>query len=207
MTTRFDRPLVGFRFAETHHGDSLQTIAARELGDANRWVELIHLNNLLPPFLVNDPALAAPGVLLAGQQILLPSAALSTNISTDPEAVFESDVQMGVLGELLTDGTDFVVASGRDNLKQALQNRIRTDRGELIFHPRYGCGARRLVGKVNGPTAGLLAAQEVKASLPQDPRVQRVTKSVAVITGDVVSVSADVETVLGRPVSAQVSLS
>lgn len=206
MTTRFDRRLYGFRFAETHHGDSLQTIASRELGDAARWVDLVSLNRLLPPFITDDPELAGEGVLLSGQQILLPAATAVITSTVDPESVFEADALLGADGELVTDGRDFVVVSGRDNLRQALKNRVVTDRGELIFHPTYGCGARRLVGKVNGPTAGLLAAQEVRAALPLDPRVARARQVVADVQGDVINVSADVETVLGRPVSAQVSL-
>jgi hypothetical protein len=37
MTTPFDRPLNGYRFVQTQYGDTLPTIAARELGDAGRW--------------------------------------------------------------------------------------------------------------------------------------------------------------------------
>ena len=36
MSTPIDRPLQGYRFVETRHGDTLQAVAAREMGDASR---------------------------------------------------------------------------------------------------------------------------------------------------------------------------
>lgn len=203
--TEFDRQLYGFRFAETRRGDSLQIIAARELGDANRWAELITLNKLLPPFITDDPAQVATGVVLAGAQILVPAPVAVVTTTTNPEAVYEADVKMGAGGDLLTDGKDFVVVSGRGNLKQALKNRIETDRRELIYHPSYGCDARRLVGIVNGPTASLLGAQAVKASVQQDPRIDRVTAATAEVIGDTINVTAEAETVAGRSIQAQAS--
>ena len=43
------RPAPNIRHAEVHHGDTLQRISLRELGDASRWVELVLLNELRPP--------------------------------------------------------------------------------------------------------------------------------------------------------------
>lgn len=203
--TQFDRDLTGFRFIDTHRGDSLQLIAARELGDAARWIDLVNLNNLLPPFITDDPAQAGPGVVLSGKQILAPAPTAAVTSTADPEAVFETDVQLDGSGTLMTDGNDFVTVSGRANLRQALKNRIETDLGELIYRPEYGCDVRRLVGIVNGPTAGLLGAQAVKSALRQDPRVDRVTSAKAAIAGDSVSVAAEVQAVAGQSVQIQAS--
>lgn len=204
--TQFDRQVYGFRFADTNRGDSLQLIAARELGDASRWTELIALNKLLPPFITDDAAQARQGVILSGAQILVPAPVAVSTTTTDPDAVFERDVQMGRGGELVTDGSDFVVVSGGGNLKQALKNRIETDRGELIYHPEYGCEARRLIGLVNGPTKALLASQAVKAAVQDDPRIARVIKARAEVIGDTVPVSAEAETVTGRSIQAGADL-
>jgi predicted Zn-dependent protease len=44
------RPLNGFRLVEIKYGDTLQELAARELGDANKWRDIIAINDLLPPY-------------------------------------------------------------------------------------------------------------------------------------------------------------
>lgn len=202
----FDRELSGFRFAQTHFGDTMQRIALRELGDASRWPEVVEYNNLLPPYIVDDATLLVPGVLLSGQQLIVPAASVAAATTVDPELVFGSDVQLGKYGELMTDGVDFLVISGRDNLKQALGNRLDTDLGDLMYHQEYGCDARRLVGRVNGPTAGLLGARSVRAAALLDPRVSRVLSSEATVTGDSINITAEVETVAGQSVGLDQTL-
>jgi len=201
MSNEFDRPLYGYRFAEVLFGDSLQTIAARELGDGARWVDLIAYNNLVPPFVTQDLAGIRPGVVGPGSMILVPAPAPVISTTANPEEVFEKDVALGRNGELMTADGDFLVAAGRDNLRQALKNRIETERGELIFHPEYGSNIRRLIGVVNGPTATLLAAQYARSAVQADPRVARVTVSKATVNGDVINVTTEAETVAGRTVS------
>lgn len=201
MSTQFDRQISGFRFVETLRGDSLQTIAARELGDAARWTEIVSYNKLVPPFITDDPALAVSGVVLTGTRILVPAPTPEVLSTTDPDAVFEKDVALGRDGELQADGVDFVVLSGRHNLSQALRNRIETDRGELIFHPEYGSDVRRLIGVVNGPTASLLAAQYARSAVLSDPRVSRVAGAKAEVVGDAINVTVEAVAVAGQSVT------
>lgn len=205
MTSRFDRPMKGFRFVDTFFDDSLQTIALRELGDASRWVELIGYNGLVPPFIVNDPALGADGVVVAGQQMLVPAPGRRSS-KIDPEAVLGRDAQLGPRGELLCDGYDFAIVAGRANLSQAIKNRVVSERGDLMYHPSYGCDVRRLIGVVNGPTKGLLAARVSRAAVAQDPRVTRITRASAEVAADVINVTVECETVAGRATSAVVSV-
>lgn len=199
--TVFDRPLTGFRFAEILFGDTLQSIAARELGDATRWVELIAINFLVPPYLADQTAV---GVLAYGGQILVPAPSPIISTATDPDRVFEKDILLGRDGSLSDLNGDFAVVSGRDNLRQAIKNRVETERGELIYHQDYGSLVRRLIGAVNGPTAALLAAQYVSSAVLGDPRVAKVTKSVAQVNGDVISVSLEFQPVVGRQIELEV---
>lgn len=187
MPTIFDQPLYGFRFVDTRYGDTLQEIALRELGDAARWPELISYNKLVPPFFVNDEADRAPGVAVAGDMLLVPAPAPAAD-TTVPDEVFGTDVLLGKDGMLQFEGGDLATVSGIDNYKQALQNAIRTARGELIFYPRYGTLIPRLIGTVNGPTAGLLAAQYARSTVAADSRTRRVTSATAEVSGDVVRV-------------------
>lgn len=195
--SRFDRELTGFRFVDTNHGDTLQDIALRELGDASRWVDLISYNNLVPPFITDDAALVRKGVILTGQQIIVPAPGRRAD-QTDSDAVLGADAQLGPRGELLTDGFDFAVVSGRANLSQAIRMRVTSERGDLMYHPEYGCDVRRLLGVVNGPTKGLIAARVSKAAVAQDPRVTRVTQATALVVADTINIAVECETIAGR---------
>lgn len=203
--TVFSKPRVGFRFADTRFGDSLQKIAARELGDASRWPELISYNDLVDPYITDDETEAGPGVLLSGQPILVPAPAPATTGPATQDEAFGTDLRLDG-GVLATDGVDFVLVSGNDNLVQALQGRIKTERLELMFHPEYGCDVRRIIGKVNGPTKGLLTAQLVRGTVLQDPRVARVKSSTANVSGDRIVSEAEVETIAGRSLMARTNV-
>jgi phage baseplate assembly protein W len=203
----YQKPLYGFRFVEIQQGDSLQVIAARELGDAALWYQLIALNGLVPPYITDDPTEASAGVLLSGGSLKVPAPQPVATTTTDPTEVFLSDIQLDPYGGLsVDDNGDFAVASGVDNLNQALSNRVSTDRGELIYHTDYGSRVRRLQGTVNGPTAGLLAAQYAKSAVQADPRVKQVNQAVADISGDAINVSVEVQPISGRVISVTATL-
>lgn len=193
------RTVNGFRFAEIQHGDTLQRIAARELGDASRWPELVGLNDLVAPFVTDDPAAVRVGVILSGQFIRVPASTAVVSAEAAPEEVFGRDLFLNK-GRLDVVAGDFAVVGGSANLRQALMHRIVTDRGELMFHREYGSQLRRLLGAVSGPAAGLLAAQYAKAAVVADPRVDAVSKSVATVSGDVMRVDVEVLPVSGKAV-------
>lgn len=204
MTTAFDKTLSGFSFVQTHHGDTLQRIAARTMGDASLWYQLISPNGLVPPYITDDPSEATAGVLLTGQQILVPAPAAAAT-TTDSKEVFGTDLslQKGLL--TATASGDFAFVTGAANLKQALKNRIETRQGELIYHMSYGANLRSMIGTLATPAAELLAASLVKTSLLADPRVDSIKSATASISGDSLAVTVDVQPVMGQ--SVQVSAS
>ena len=187
----FERALPNFRIVETHRGDTLQTVADREMGDANRWPELVWINALVAPYITDDPARAATGVLLSGAFLKVPAPGgwVGTG-SSERGQVYERDCAM--VGKQLqaSDTGDFMVVAGADNLRQQLGNRVATPRGQLMRHPEYGCLIYRLLGKVNGPTAGRLGADYVKSTLAADYRVRSVDYSVATVSGDTIQITA-----------------
>lgn len=193
------RPIYGFRFAEIQRGDTLQRIAARELGDAARWPDLVAYNSLVPPFVTDDATAAAVGVLVSGQFIRVPAPIAVADADVSPAEVFGLDVRLAK-GRLEVVNGDFAVASGVENLKQALQHRVDTERGELIFHADYGSLVRRVLGSVNGPTAGILAAEYTKAALLDDTRVSSVSSASTRVTGDAVIVTAEVIPITGKAI-------
>lgn len=198
--SEFEREMPNYRLAETVRGDTLQRVAAREMGDANRWPELVWLNSLVSPYLTDDASQAGATTLLTGSLIRVPA---PTGMFTDPDEigqVYERDCKL-VRRRLIDDGNgDILVASGSDNLKQQLTHRVVTPRGQLVRHSDYGCLVWQLHGKVAGPVAGLLGAQYVKAAVQADYRVSQVTSSTAEITGDVTRITATAEAIAGGKV-------
>ena len=188
--SEFERQLPSYRLAEIRHSDDLAAIAAREMGDANRWPELVWINALAHPYITTDERRAGPGVLLAGSFIKVPA---PTGVWTDDAErgqVYERDCAMTNRQLGVDAGGDLAVFAGADNLRQQLQHRLDTPRGQARRHPDYGCMASRLKGKVNGPTAGMLAAEYVKSALLADYRVSRVEFSTAEVRGDAIRVTA-----------------
>lgn len=188
--SEFERRVPSCRFAEIHHGDTLQALAAREMGDANRWPELVWVNSLTHPYLTGDPGLVGPGVLLYGSLIKVPAPVGLAAGTVDDGRVYGRDCRL--VGRMLSaaaDG-DLDIASGADNLRQQLSHAVSTPRGQATRHPNYGCMVWRLVGRVSGPTAAKLGAEYVKATLAADYRVSKVDYSRAEISGDAVHVTA-----------------
>lgn len=197
--SEFERPLAGFRLVDVLHGDTLQEIAAREMGDASRWTDIANINNLLPPYITDDPSQASDRVLLSGGVLLVPARARrGVQEGASEEEIYGTALSL-VDGKLGVDENGrLLMVSGRENLKQALMHRVTTEQGELMWHPTYGSLIRALLGGVNGPGAGLLAAQYAAAALRADYRVREVSASRATVTGDVVKVECDVVPITGR---------
>ena len=196
----FEREMPSYRRAETHAGDTLQRVAAREMGDANRWPELVWINNLTSPYLTDTASEASDTVLLTGSMIRIPAPTGVSTDATERAQVYERDCKM-VKRRLVDDENgDFAVVSGTNNLTQQLTHRIVTPRGQLLRHPEYGCLVWLLQGKVAGPVAALLGAQYVKAAVEADYRVSSVTSATAQVDGDTTRITATAEAIAGGKV-------
>jgi phage baseplate assembly protein W len=206
MPSIFDTPLTGYRYVQTQYGDTLQTFAARVMGDASNWSVLIGLNGLMPPYLTDDPDSAGAGVVLNGSFLMIPAATPSTSLSADD--VFKTDVLLDDDGFFaITENGDLATVSGVANLKQALENALDTDQGELLYHPEYGYLGRRLLGQKNGPTAGMLAARYAKQTVSADSRIAKVDDSTAKVVGDAINAIVQAETIAGTKVPINTTVS
>lgn len=199
------RNLTGWSYAEILQGDTLQSIAARELNDASQWALLATINGLSPPYITGDPTQASASVKLYGQSIIIPGATPQASATVDPNAVFGVDVAL-TNGFMSAVGGDLISVAGQPNLSQALAGRIITDKRELLFHLDYGCKVRQILGAANGQTAALLGAQFVKSSLLADPRVQSVESVIATINGDSTDIVATIIPVSGAPITLSVTV-
>jgi phage baseplate assembly protein W len=206
--TDFTKEISGFRYAKTRRGDTLQLIAYRELGDATKWATLAWFNNLVSPFITDDEALSSDRVLLTGTPIKVP-ATVAESEPTNNEAtnVLLTDCRLSQ-GKLTVDAAtgDLTVVTGRDNLKQAIVHRIVTDRGELIYHPEYGCKIQRRKGSKNTPVALLLGRSDIQDALEQENRLKRINKITTTSSGDVLAAQVDVTPISGDSVQVDASV-
>ena len=180
---------TNWRTVAIDHGDTLAKIAMREFGDASRWAELAWLNNLLPPYLTGDesvPGVASGRVLLYGGVIRVPVIGAQSQGVTQTES-FGVDVKLSN-GALTVSNGDLDIAEGTQNLKQALEMRLRNDKACLPFHPKYGNNAHKLRGQKSSPNVNLLALRFCEETLLSDPRVVSVRDGVATSEGDSINV-------------------
>lgn len=63
-------------------GETIFDIAQRLLGDANRYIDLVVINRLQPPFIVSNPLDKPPGTLAWTEKIMVPSSDDDASLST-----------------------------------------------------------------------------------------------------------------------------
>lgn len=189
---------MGFKSVEVFRGDTLQKMALRELGDASKWVDIALLNNLLPPYIADNKTDAGKGMVYAGQLLLVPIPVV--NPIADTYDSFLTDIALSAGKIQVIDG-DWLLVSGTANLIQALRNRVNVRKRSLWFHPEYGCWIHSLLGKLNGPSAGGLAAFYVKSAVLEDERVSSVESITAEVSGDTILVNCTVKPIYGESIA------
>ena len=180
-------------------GDTMPGIAYKLYQDMNKWHDLVKLNDLKYPYLVDSPekVLDNPEHLKCwGDHLLLPNntndvvranrAKLkekNTNYYRNQhyDAVLGNDIKLNLRtdvtldeqrGVLVSNGRDLDTADGIDNLKQSLIMRILTRKGTLYRHPNYGSTLPDMIGK---PISSKLLhdiTTEVQRVVSTDTRVQ-----------------------------------
>lgn len=206
-------PLVPYRLRQ---GDTLERLALTTLGDVARAIEIVTLNRLDYPYVETSrdyvPAEFAPtdfatsdfavagavdrfgvpeGVRVTGELIWLPSDAVVPQAAafTDRDVeLWGRDLELADGFLVVTDDGDGEVVAGKDNIAQALGQRIATAKGELVLHPTYGMETLLAVGvegtRANVVLSGMVVARAVK----EDPRVTAV-RNLSVLFRDTVNLT------------------
>lgn len=198
MTAVYQAPLLGYRLAVVRQGDTIEGFAARETGDASAWRKIVNINALSWPYITDDIALAGNGVALSAATFLkVPSPKPAIASPVTDRSVFGTDLAL-VGGQLQVANGDLATITGAANLVQAVKNRLTVFLGELPYHPFYGSGLSRLIGKRGTAANNARAAAFVKSAIKTDPRIAAVTSAIATITGDHIVVEASAEAVDGK---------
>ena len=186
-------------------GDSLQSIAAKKLGDGAKWYDLAVLNGLRYPYV--SPS-GGPGVVKPGDVIAVPQLTGRATIAKVSEAEDPLDDILGTDMKLKetaasTPGRpsvtlaikrstmrDVSTISGLDNLAQAIQLRTWTLVGTMPLAPNYGI--MRATGY--GGTSSFLSALRVgiRRTIQADRRVERIPRLLMTVDGDFVDFDLDV---------------
>lgn len=185
-----NKALVAYQSAREYAlggGDTLQSLAAKFLGDARLWRHIAALNNMEPPFISRE---GLPRTKRVGDKILIPSKdqapttrSVTPVLGVPPEAsaeerVLGTDLMLDRQGtqdlfDLMIDSeggsVDLKLVRGVDNLKQGLLSRLRTERGTDTLYQEVG------MDRVTGLPIPSLGAQVVAIRVGQavraDPRI------------------------------------
>lgn len=164
-------------------GDNIQTIALRELGDVDKFKDIVILNNLKPPYISES---GGPGVLKPGQKILIPSRRAAQessvvksqryNITKDMQ---QAEIDLGVDIRLNDDGDiafsntkDLDLVGGVDNMIQAIGIKLLMEKGGLKRHPAIGVNLH--IGSKTRSGTLTQIRRDIIASLTSDARIQAI---------------------------------
>jgi hypothetical protein len=164
--------------------DTIQTIAARELGDPDRFKEIVILNNLKPPYISDTPG---PNVLSPGSAIKIPqSDALGQSTGTLENIIYQItkylnqaernlgvDLRLTVDNDLAVSNTgDLDMLAGVDNMAQAILLKLGLDTGSLQRHPEIGAGLKIGIKTVASNLNEI--RDKINTSLSNDGRVESI---------------------------------
>lgn len=169
--------------ARVQQNDNLMDVAARSLGNFERWADIATTNDLKPPY---TGATKAPGVAPFGSQLIMPTTGTQVSPVGQPPSYAVNflgvDLYLGPINQtMLPWRGDFQTIAGYSNLAQALGRRLQTALGALIYHTDYGSLLPTEAGSVqSNAEAGRIAAFG-KSTLLADPRVAAVLSATAQI--------------------------
>lgn len=206
--------LRGFEERVVGQGDTLQSLAARYLGNAREWLTLAIINGLKAPYITNGAKI--PGTLQVGGNFIIPTA----NTSRSPDTITTGEAEAGESQASKHLGKDFELVQAKNaagalsgtfawaidipggstdvrkvegikNIGQAIESRFRTERGTNILYP--GIGLPRLVGSKGVHEEVAEARHEARRQLLADIRIEHIASFRFTQEEDRLVLTADVQ--------------
>jgi hypothetical protein len=206
-------------YSITDFDQTLEDLVLLVLGDTSALQAIISYNNLDYPYLSSTPTYqkGINKLLTPGDSIYLPFPTDLTsgdlNIKINPNKL-KQDVYDELLGRDIkliktTQGTtgvsqfnlalsptgDLDVTAGKDNMMQAIDIKLNTERGELTPHPEFGIIS--VIGNKGTRNLNFNLHLSLNDTMLSDGRIKELTNTYVRISGDVVSVRTNVN-IIGK---------
>lgn len=171
-------------------GDDVESVAARELGDASRWPEVVRLNALGHPYIANA---RRPGAAVAvpGDEIWLPASTARPRPPTEDDPLGRD---IAAAWSFRDTGGGLNVVTGGQCLLQGLTTRLTGTLGEDPLFPSLGIAAA--IGQPAG--GGAEVGVSVRRAVIADRRVDSIAKLEAFVEGDAVGIEVEVVAIDGQ---------
>jgi len=195
---------AGFFEITIARGDSIEALAYRHLGDADRWREIVAINALRPPYISQGARI--PGTVRIGDPLSIPllkDAQAAGVVSTGDPAVGASQAEAFMGRDIKTvrlengkygwacdtahGSTDVQTIYGLKNLIQGIETRFRTEQRTNPQFPADG------MPPMVGEKGTIQLWTEVRFALDQqimaDPRIERVLSVEFEMLADTVTIN------------------
>lgn len=96
------------------------------------------------------------------------------DFNENPLETLGKDIQMVNNDIIISSNNDFAITKYKDNLSQAIKNRLQTILNEMELHPEYGSKLSLLLGKQRNDLLKSEIVSEIGFTLLQEPRIQKV---------------------------------
>jgi phage baseplate assembly protein W len=197
------------------YGETLQSIAAKEMGDATSWTDIAKYNGLSYPYIVDTVDQKMNNMehlVTAGDTLVIPveveltedlaqklnqqdrdalgRLALGQDLSMiDFPPVYQNRGTQENIMQLGSNGKgDLSTVYGVNNIKQIVIAHLLTAKGSLILHPEYGSNLNELFVQGTIPNSKLVD-DEISKAILSDSRITKAEKQSSTLNGSTYSSS------------------
>lgn len=172
--------------------ESLEHIARRELGDADKASLIMEFNDLTPSDIFSDD--------WNGRSLNIPYVEQVDKERLESNFVLDSQIGVQVFGrdlgnDLEVENGDLILKNHVDNLFQSLDNVIQTSVGAMPETPEYGSNILQIENGAVPQIAGEMVSVEVQRALMTNPRVAAIENVTVKRDGDATIVKYQIRAV------------
>jgi hypothetical protein len=202
----------GYRQVVVGQGDTIQSLAAKHIGNPNEWAVIAVVNALRAPYVTGGVRL--PNTLAPGDSIMIPIPEALSNpdtfttgnpatggnqidalLGTDFERHQNANGQFGWAIDTAGGSTDVRKIKGVANLSQGLDGRLRTNQGENILYPQVGMPRQVGTRSLEDATETINTRYLIRRQFLADARVERLVSLQFIPENDQVKIEAEVQPV------------